>query len=120
MLGACGGLLAPGDVRRCLGPLDLLVAEEKERERSRRVALAGRAVFCRRCQAVVGVVAAEDRSGGPVPCPRCGDRYCADCGTPEHGEAACPAPKEVTSLPLSRCCCFAPELCAVPCRWKRF
>ena len=74
------GLLATPDVLRCLGPLDRLVAREKEAERSQRVALAGRRIFCTSCRAVVGVVAAEDRGGGPVACPHCQRPYCAECG----------------------------------------
>lgn len=37
-----GGLLAVGDVAACLGPLDRLIASEKEAATSRRVALAVR------------------------------------------------------------------------------
>lgn len=57
--GCPGGLLGVADVKKCLGPLDLLSASEKEHERSRRVAMGGggcRTIFCTVCRQVVGVV----------------------------------------------------------------
>ena len=83
--------------RRCLGPLDLLVAKEREQERSRRVALSGRSIYCTRCQLLVGVVALEDmkKGNGAVSCPQCSALYCSECGTEEHGKAPCPAPKDM-------------------------
>jgi len=49
---------------------------------------------------IVGVVSPEDANGGPVACPNpgCGQLFCAECGTPEHGNRPCPAPREMEAF----------------------
>eukprot|EP00614_Pseudopedinella_elastica_P021893 CAMPEP_0172614932 /NCGR_PEP_ID=MMETSP1068-20121228/55720_1 /TAXON_ID=35684 /ORGANISM="Pseudopedinella elastica, Strain CCMP716" /LENGTH=214 /DNA_ID=CAMNT_0013419897 /DNA_START=21 /DNA_END=665 /DNA_ORIENTATION=- len=94
--GECLGLLGVSDARRLLGPLDALQADEKEFDKSRRVALHnGRRVFCPGCQRVVGVVGPEERGRGKlVACPTCpGRHFCVECGGEGHGARPCPPPR---------------------------
>ena len=72
--------------------------EERESERSERVALggaAGRKVFCKACQEVVGVVQPEDVGDGKVLCPRCGRAHYSRRGNEEHRGEPCPPDEEM-------------------------
>ena len=76
----CDGLIPPAIVKESVGPLKALEMEEREAERSERVAMGGagsRKIFCQKCQVIVGVVEEGDVGDGKVDCPWCGEGHCA-------------------------------------------
>jgi hypothetical protein len=97
----CNSLLPPAAVRASIGPLAALEFQEKEDERSIRVATGGasaKRIFCTTCNEVVGVVLLNDVGDGKTNCPKCNKRHCARCGNADHGKNPCPPDEEMTKF----------------------
>ena len=97
----CRALLPPRAVRDAIGPFNALVFQEKEDERSIRVATGGasaKKIFCTTCNEVVGVVMLEDVGDGHVVCPKCDKKHCGRCGNESHGKEPCPPDEEMSKF----------------------
>ena len=69
--------------------------EEREADKSMRVALGGAAAVLRCPCGAVGAVSDADVGDGQVACPGCAARYCVTCGNAAHPETECPPPSDM-------------------------
>ena len=93
---SCQSLFATHDVQSTLSDWDILMIENREDSRDRRVAMVGKAILHCEC-GVVAIIAENDMGDGRITCPGagCARRYCAKCGNDDHGAVVCPPPAEM-------------------------
>ena len=86
----CPAVFGTADVQANLSEFDVLMINDRQASRDRRVALAAKAVL----HCVCGTVGILTDNVGVVACPGCHRRYCYQCGNDAHGDAPCPPPAE--------------------------
>lgn len=80
----CGAVYSTRAVRDCVSAADVMVMEERERDKSLRQVLGGAAAVLRCPCGTVGAVSHEDVGDGKVTCPGCSTHYCVRCGMAAH------------------------------------
>ncbi len=80
----CGAVYATRSVKDCVSAADVMVMEERERDKSLRQVLGGAAAVLRCPCGTVGAVSHEDVGDGRVACPGCQTAYCVRCGMAAH------------------------------------